>query len=240
MLELVHWLVRLRLVDECFILNNTAVATIVSDADPGSYRSLKEELPPWLLFFTIAGHDYYPEERVDYRTKDMKTAAQRVALSPAKSLAGISAYQFQSLFRRPSREPYWKLSREGACEDLFFLTTYDRLPEQIRLMHSLADETGHPAPEIGCYLQPLVQGASCHCEFNLFYSPETKRELERVRQLSTLATKNLLDRGAFFSRPYGESARMIMNRDAATVAALKKIKGIFDPHNIMNPGKLCF
>lgn len=31
-----------------------------------------------------------------------------------------------------------------------------------------------------------------------------------------------------------------MNRDAATVTALKKIKAIFDPNNIMNPGKLCF
>jgi FAD/FMN-containing dehydrogenase len=50
----------------------------------------------------------------------------------------------------------------------------------------------------------------------------------------------LLDEGAFFSRPYGESARGIINRDAATAAALRKIKTIFDPKNIMNPGKLCF
>ena len=49
-----------------------------------------------------------------------------------------------------------------------------------------------------------------------------------------------MDMGAFFSRPYGETAGMIINRDAATAAALKKVKAIVDPENIMNPGKLCF
>ena len=46
--------------------------------------------------------------------------------------------------------------------------------------------------------------------------------------------------GAFFSRPYGENAGMILNRDAATVAVLNKLKNIVDPNNIMNPGKVCF
>ena len=46
--------------------------------------------------------------------------------------------------------------------------------------------------------------------------------------------------GGFFSRPYGPQAGMMMNRDAASVAVLKKIKDIVDPDNIMNPGKLCF
>jgi FAD/FMN-containing dehydrogenase len=31
-----------------------------------------------------------------------------------------------------------------------------------------------------------------------------------------------------------------MNRDAASVEALKKVKAIVDPAGILNPGKLCF
>jgi FAD/FMN-containing dehydrogenase len=49
-----------------------------------------------------------------------------------------------------------------------------------------------------------------------------------------------MGKGAFFSRPYGENTTLIMNRDAASVAALKKVKQITDPKHIMNPGKLCF
>jgi len=33
---------------------------------------------------------------------------------------------------------------------------------------------------------------------------------------------------------------MAYRRDAETTAALRKVKGIFDPKNIMNTGKLCF
>jgi FAD/FMN-containing dehydrogenase len=50
----------------------------------------------------------------------------------------------------------------------------------------------------------------------------------------------LANRGAFFSRPYGPWADMAYRRDAGTTMALRKVKGIFDPNNVMNPGKLCF
>ena len=97
-----------------------------------------------------------------------------------------------------------------------------------------------PVSDRGAYVQPTVQGTSTHCEFNLFYDPADPGEAERVKGLAAAATKTLADHGAFFSRPYGESAGMIMNRDAAGVRVLKKLKQIFDPNEVMNPGKLCF
>jgi FAD/FMN-containing dehydrogenase len=47
-------------------------------------------------------------------------------------------------------------------------------------------------------------------------------------------------KGAFFSRPYGENTGIIMNRDAATVGVLNKLKKMFDPNRVMNPGKAGF
>jgi glycolate oxidase len=50
----------------------------------------------------------------------------------------------------------------------------------------------------------------------------------------------LMAQGAFFSRPYGENAGIIMNRDAAHKAVLTKLKNLFDPNKVMNPGKIGF
>jgi hypothetical protein len=157
-----------------------------------------------------------------------------------RAVGRVSAAEMLKTVRRPSDEPYWKLRYKGACHDIFFITTYDKLEGQISVMYELANEFGYPASDMGIYLQPIVQGANCHCEFNLFYDPQNPGELNRVEELSAEAVNVLMATGAFFSRPYDKSARMIVNRDAAYVEALTRVKEILDPNRVMNPGKLCF
>jgi hypothetical protein len=240
LLELTYWLIRLRMVNECFILNNTNLAAIFTKKWPKDYQNLKDTLLTWTLFYTVAGYEYFPEERVSSHIKDITDITQRLGVEAVKAAGGISANEILKAVQKPSGEPYWKLRYKGACQDIFYLTIYDKLEGQIGVMKDLAEKAGYPASDIGVYIQPIVQGTCYHCEFNLFYDPENSRELNRVKELSTLAIKNLMAKGAFFSRPYGESAGMILNRDAATVAVLNKFKKIFDPNNVMNPGKVCF
>jgi FAD/FMN-containing dehydrogenase len=238
--ELSQLLVRRRLANECFILNKSTLAAIMAKKWPGDYHDLKDGLSAWVLFYNLAGYEYFPEERISYQIKNITDIAQRLGVEAVKSVGSVSANEILKVVQQPSGNHYWKLRYKGACEDIFFLTIYDKLEDLIGMMNNLADKAGYPASDIGVYIQPLVQGTSCHCEFNLFYDPENASEVERVKELSASAVKNLMAKGAFFSRPYGESARMIVNRDAASVVALGKIKKILDPNNIMNPGKLCF
>ena len=46
----------------------------------------------------------------------------------------------------------------------------------------------------------------------------------------------LLGEGAFFTRPYGELAPMVYEKAAGYAMALKRVKKVFDPNNILNPG----
>jgi FAD/FMN-containing dehydrogenase len=240
LLELTSWLIRLRMVNECFILNNANLAAIMAKKWPGDYQSLKAALPAWVLFYNVAGYEYFPEERVSSYIKGITDITQRLGVEAEKAVGGVSANELLKVVQRPSGEPYWKLRYKGACEDVFFLTIYDKLEGQIGVMYDLAEKAGYPTSDLGVYIQPTVQGTGYHCEFNLFYDPGNASEIDRVRELSVSATRGLLASGAFFSRPYGQSAGMVFNRDAATVAVLNKLKGIFDPNHVMNPGKVCF
>jgi hypothetical protein len=236
----VHWLIRMRLANECLLLNSTSLGLIASEKGWDGYQRIKEALPPWVLFFTLAAYDYFPEQRMAGQTKDMIEVTRRAGAQATKTLGSITAAALLKIVQSPSGEPYWKLRPKGNCQDVFFLTTFDKVEALVFAAQQCADAAGYPASELGVYIQPIVQGSSCHCEFNLFYDPENRSEAERVRGLSAAITKSLIAGGAFFSRPYGDTAAMIMNRDGASVAALKKIKAIVDPRNIMNPGKLCF
>jgi FAD/FMN-containing dehydrogenase len=240
LLELAYWLIRERRVTECFILNNTNLAAMFTNATNGDYRNASASLPAWILFYTVAGYEYFPEERVESHIKDITGISQRLGIEAVRAVGGIAANEIRKTVQQPSANPYWKLRPRGGCQDVFYLTLREKLAGQIGTMADLAGQSGYAATDMGVYIQPVVQGTSWHCEFNLFYDPADARERNRIKGLAASAVRKLMARGAFFSRPYGDSATEILNRDAASVEILHTFKKIFDPNQVMNPGKVCF
>ena len=159
----VHWLIRLRLVNECLIANRADLAAITGK---------KADLPPWVLFFNVAAYDYFPEERMKGQLDDVTGVMKRESLRHVKAIGGVKAAEFLSIARSPSDDGYWKLRSKGNCEDIFFLSTFNKVEAMIETVRRVADAAGYPVSEIGIYLQPLAQGVTCHCEFNLFYEPD--------------------------------------------------------------------
>jgi FAD/FMN-containing dehydrogenase len=240
LLEFVYWLIRNRLADDCLLLNNSNLARIMAKDWSGDYEKLKFSLPDWILFYTISGIRYFPEERVSYLQKDIASIAQSIRIEPSRSVGTVSAFELMNVLHQPPSDAFWKFKGDGACADIFFITIYDKLQELVDVMKNVAVRYDYRLPDMGIYLQPIVQGVNYHCEFNLFFDRDNAEEREKVGELSDAASRALSAQGAFFSRPYGPWADMAFGRDAASTIALRKVKGIFDPNNIMNPGKLCF
>ena len=239
LIDCAYRILRVRFGDELLILNSVDLASILS-AKPDEIKALRQQLPPWVLVVGVAGRDYLPLQRVAYQEKDISDFVHQSGLEMVSTVPGAESDDLLKRLLNPSEEPYWKLSYKGGCQDIFFITTLNKTAKFIKTMYSAAKALKYPISDIGVYIQPQHQGVCCHCEFNLLYEAANRKALTGVETLFIKASDELLKQGAFFSRPYGIWADMVYNSDAPTTMMLKKVKGLFDPMNVMNSGKLCF
>ena len=232
-------LLRIRFHDEFLLLNSSNLASILGEATE-QIMGLRKELPPWVLIFGLAGRDLLPEEKVAFLENDISDIAQQFGVRLESAIPGARAEQVAEAVLNPSKEPYWKLRCKGGCQDIFFLTTLNRAPEFVAAMYSVAEAFKYPPSDIGVYIQPTHLGTSCHVEFSLPFDPGDEAEVARMQGLFTRASEELSKQGAFFSRPYGIWADMAYSRNAEHTSLSRKLKELFDPNNVLNPGKLCF
>ncbi len=192
------------------------------------------------MFVGFEGCGLLPEEKVQYLEDDLQELAASYGLQPQTEISGVKAGEFYRLLMQPSPDPYWKLKYRGGFKDVFFLSTQGKTPELSGLISQLAGQLGFSPANIGAYIQPVAQGTSCHCEFNLYFDPADGAESDLARRLEAAAVDRLEEAGAFFSRPYPGWVDVAYRRSPDTAAMQKKVKDIFDPNWILNPGKLCF
>ena len=239
LVDLAYAILRIRFGDEFLILNNWNLAMLL-ERDPAQIPMISTKLPRWTLLIGIAGRDTLPEEKADYQEKDISEMAQKHGMQLLPAISGANGIETLKTILNPSDDSYWKLRYKGAGQEIFFLNTLDNSCRFVKTLYTIAEAHNYPTSQVGVYIQPVQQGASCHIEFNLSFDRGNREEANRMRELYENASPELWKRGAYYSRPYGIWSQMAFNGDAQTTIALKKIKGIFDPNNIMNPGKLCF
>jgi hypothetical protein len=245
--EFLYRILRIRIGQECLLLNNVNMATIIADDWSKDFEKLRTSLPPWTLVLVLSGLQRRPEEKLQYEEQALgeivKDEFPEINLD--ENLNGLPelGQKFLPMLRKPwpESETYWKMRYKGGCQSLFFITKPIWVSKFINKVEEVATQYGYPISEIGGYLQPIEHNRACHLEFNFYYDPTNNSEVERVKSLNNETTKVLLNEGALFTRPYGEElTSLVYQRAADYTMALRRVKKIFDPNNIMNPGYLCF
>jgi hypothetical protein len=104
-------------------------------------------------------------------------------------------------------------------------------------MNDLAGNEGVDEKDMGVYIQPVVQNHACHMEFMIPFDPTDEKSILRLSEFENKAVKMLLEKGVFFSRPYGSAGDLVFEKNPLNTEILKKIKDIFDPQRVLNKGK---
>ncbi|MEN6476341.1 MAG: FAD-binding oxidoreductase [Syntrophaceae bacterium] len=238
-MDFTYAILKPKLPDECLILNRVALASMLTST--AQERDAKaKDLPNWILFYAVAGYEHYAQERISYIEADIADMARRHKVHPQTGLKDIAGLKFLARLSQSSDDPYWKIRHLGGCQDIFFLTTLDRVPNFLAAFEDECRRHALPPDDVGIYLQPTQQGRNVHVEFACMYDPTDAAAKDRIKNLYLSASRRLGDMGAFFSRPYGHWSDMTYAKCPDTVKALHKVKAILDPQGIMNPGKLCF
>ena len=239
LMALSYKLTRIRFSGNIFVLNGLNLAALVRTTAK-DIAAAGAKLPAWVMFVSCEGYGPLPKEKVEYLEADLKELAGGFNLKPETAIAGIKAAEVEDLLAKPSADPYWKTRLKGCYDEVLFLTTQGKTPEFARMMTEIAQEQGYPLANIGAYIQPVAQGTGCHCEFDLYFDPNNAAEVEKTRKVAALMASKMEAKGAFFNRPYAELADVAYLRSQDTAEMQKKVKGIFDPNGVLNPGKLCF
>jgi len=225
---------RVRLGDEVFVLSGTFLARLLVASGASC-----DGAPAWNAVIGLGGRRHLAEERVRVMEADLQVLAATHGLALASAAGGTDAARLVEVAAGCGDSP-WKLDAAGGSCDVFFLTTLDRTQGFLNTARDVAEAVGLRSAALGVYLQPQHQGVGWHVELSLPFDPADPVATTRARAFDAAVSARLITDGAYFSRPYGAWAAPVYIRDAASREALRKVKAIFDPAGVMNPGKLCF
>ncbi len=233
LMDFQYELLKYRLCDEVFILNNLNLACLVKK-NPQEIEKLANSLSKWNLIYVLAGKGKLANDRISYLEGDIEDIKKELNLGKVKSSDVINKSDIINCINDATSDP-WRMRLKGGNQDIFFIINFEKIPELVSLA-----EKKYPK-DLGVYIQALNQGTSYHCGFDLFYDPKDNAAASSIKEKFLEISKELMNAGAFFNRPYGLWAKDVYQRhDESTQTALRRVKKIFDPNNILNPGVLCF
>ena len=233
LLNLQHKLLKYRLGDEILILNNINLACLVKQKLE-DIKQLANSLTEWNLIFVLAGRGSLASDKISYQEGDIQKIIEDLKLDHLKRISPITEREFIYTLNESTSYP-WRNRLKGSFQDIFFITNYEKINEFIKIVQNAISE------DLGIYIQAINQGTSYQCEFDLYYNPNNEDGSRVVKEKFFNISTDLMESGAFFSRPYGVWSKEVFKRHEDSIQkALRKVKRIFDPNNVLNPGVLCF
>ena len=236
-IEYVYEVQRPWLGEHTFILNRLAAAMLMTCNRSGSFDRVRDSLPEYICMQNIAGFERLPVERLEYQFEELKNMAGGNGLKLTDAAGEIDAPTLLKAAQSPCGIRDWRHVSKGHCLSVFFLSLLNNSEKYIAVVRESAKAFNISTGQIGIYIQPVIQNHACHMEFMVPFNPDEGHEVENMKMFEADVTERLIKAGAFFSRPYGTAAEIVFKNNPGNTELMRVIKGLFDPENILNPGK---
>jgi len=236
---------------ECFGLNRFNLSALLTDdwkvpesfpttkVASSQFDQLRKSLPAWTVAIGLTGSTNFPEEKVAYEEEALRQICKDMGLELLESLPDNP--ETNQIFLEESLRSWGILKKfcyKGSVHDLSFKVPLDKLPSMERLMLKLTKEGNYPGEDMGGYFLILERGRGVHIEFDLHCDFKNKEERKKVEGLWNKTSKDLLEEGALYDRPYGIWSELTYKKASNYHHKIKQLKDEFDPKGIMNPGKV--
>ena len=221
--------------EEMFAVNAHYLAAHLAKTFPDEFAAIKSKAAPWTLVMLARGY----EEEVEMKTLDLQDAAAALNVTLKKETAGIpdaAARILQEIACPRGSSQHNRYKR--AWNPIFCFTTKGNLSPFITRIADLAKKYNYAAADVGYFIMPLNHGGTFYFEPGFYRNPQDKAESDSVKKLFIATSEELIDRGAFFDRPYPLWAEKVYARAATYHDKIKELKAAVDPKNIMHPGRL--
>jgi FAD/FMN-containing dehydrogenase len=220
---------------EALLIEPSAGMSEEHDSLPGA-----EQLPNWLIYVSLSTQDYEPQQAIEWQEIELLQLA--VSANAITIDADANGHISERLRLRLQKSPdaYYKDAPLGCHTSTFCvskLSAASTIVKQIELAVSDMLTITETKSLIGYYVQPMVQGVSCHVEVNILHTARMQKEMKTN---SDRIIKVMAENGGFISRPYGQWSHQAFSIDAQIVPHLKQVKQMFDPGCVLSPGRLCY
>jgi hypothetical protein len=245
-IEPLYKMLRRRVGMEVFLLNRVNMATILTEEWPNQFKDMKKAQANWTIVMVLSGLKRRPEEKIAYEENAILDIRNTFfpGMKVATTIPGASAIEkrLPEMLRKPwpKERKFWRHAYKGGCLPVTFICTMENATDFYGPVVEIAGRHDYPVEDLGVYLQPLENGRACHLEFTFYYDPSDAEETKRMNLMYPELARRLVDKGAYFNRPYGPVADLVYRRAGDYTAVLKRVKKLFDPNCVLNPGKLCF
>ncbi len=195
---------------------------------------LKSRIRFWIVVLVLSGTN----GEVEYQREDMMEMAQENGVVVREELSDVPNAGAKVLEQLRSPKGFYQ-SPNFSYHPLQFYVSASMISPTFHTFETVLDKYSYPRDRIGYFFLPVEKGRVYYCEYGIHADKGDSNAMEWTRELWTEAARSLLDAGAYFDRVYGPLEELVYARAGVYHSMIKKIKGLLDPNDIMNTGRIC-